>query len=76
MRPTLGDIVLYTFPSTSQDGQSRQVPAIIVAVHTDDCVNLRVFQDGERPPLWVTSVMERDSRSSSDQDCWEFRQVT
>ena len=78
MKPTIGRIVHYTFPNTfagtgqSREGQSRTVPAIIVAVWSDTCVNLRVFQDGEHPPLWKTSVVLKQSEDDLTCEYWEW----
>jgi len=67
MVPTLGRTVLYTFPvgiplgHELEAGQSQTVPAVVVAVWSPTCVNLRVFQDGSAVPLWVTSVSHREA---------------
>ena len=61
--PSIGRIVTFHFAERSDQsdaGQSKTVPAIIVNVWSDTCVNLRVFQDGSANPLWETSVMRRD----------------
>ena len=73
MKPTIGRIVHYTFlndMALPEEGQSRTVPAIIVAVWSDDCVNLRVFQDGPGVPLWKTSIVEKSA--SHGGDYWEW----
>lgn len=78
MKPTVGRIVYFTFtPDTElsgacEAGQSRTVPAIIVAVWSDTCVNLRVFQDGTENPLWITSVSERDEGNEQSGNFWEW----
>lgn len=75
MKPTIGRIVYYTFVNHGDgpdQGQSQTVPAIIVAVWSDTCVNLRVFQDGAAAPLWRTSVVGRSV--SSGGDYWDWPQ--
>lgn len=57
MKPTIGRIVHYW---QSAPGVTP-VPAIIVEVWSDDCVNLRIFRDS--PPAddeYVTSVTRCD----------------
>jgi hypothetical protein len=61
-RPTVGRHVLYTPTAAERDewagnpiAPGEQLPAVIVAVWSDECVNLRVLQDGPDVP-WVTSV--------------------
>lgn len=61
MRPTLGRIVIYN--TTEEDrivfgkfgNRQEKLPAIIVAIWSDDCVNLKVLGDGTQD-LWITSV--------------------
>lgn len=61
-KPSLGRIVLFTFPTpfnsnwTQPDGQGEQVPAIITAVWSDTMVNLTVFVDGEAAAVAHTSI--------------------
>ena len=79
MTPTAGDIVLFTFSSnegTSDDGQSKTVPAIVVNVFSDELVNLRVFQDGPAAPLWKTSVQHKDAGPGGDSSYWEWSETT
>lgn len=56
MKPTIGRIVHFL------TWQGKIVPAIIVAIWSDTCVNLRVFHDGSNSDLswnpdkeWETS---------------------
>lgn len=76
-KPSLGRIVLYTFPKgvdhefTKQAGQSSQVPAIVVGVWSDTCVNLRVFTDGSQPLPCITSVSLKGEHSG-DGNFWEW----
>ncbi len=68
MTPTMGDKVLFTFDKARRDeihgpdraletlGQGDTVPATVVAVWGEACVNLRVHPDGPGPDLWETSV--------------------
>ena len=58
-KPTIGRIVIY-HPSKSHsdgvlhNGSINDVPAIIVAVCSDICVNLKVITDAHHD-AWVTS---------------------
>lgn len=68
MKPTIGRIVIYN--TTEQDRKEMengneyfpkcnvqmQLPAIVVAVWSEICVNIQVLADGERL-FWKTSVM-------------------
>lgn len=49
MKPTIGRIVHFVLDPTKSP-----IAAIIVAVWTDTCVNLRIFQDGSntQPNQW------------------------
>lgn len=64
-RPTIGRIVHYHTDESDKRhmvGRANVVnllPALIVAVHTDDCVNLKVFLDGSGD-IWTTQVMRGD----------------
>jgi hypothetical protein len=74
-KPTIGRIVHYTFQKNADEsdrGQSDTVPAIIVQVWSDVCVNLRVFQDGDANPRWQTSVVKRDESNEANGDYWEW----
>lgn len=53
MKPTKGRIVWVTLQGVLNDQ-----PAIITKVHTDDCVNVTVFDDREL--RYVTSLLNRD----------------
>lgn len=63
MKPTIGRIVIYH--TTEQDktmlrntgNESNELPAIIVCVWNDTCVNLQVIADGNKN-IWKTSVIE------------------
>lgn len=76
----IGRIVHYTFNEAeisgspmTQAGQSRTVPAIIVHVFADDCVNLRVIQDGPEVPPWKTSVSRADKPGVENTWAWPPR---
>lgn len=65
MKPSIGRIVHFVQkrPAHYGDGQLVHLPAIIVAVWGESCVNLQVFTDGANsdemntmPVKWVTSV--------------------
>jgi hypothetical protein len=59
MKPTIGRIVIY-HPSKDhsdgvlQNGGAADVPAVIVAVWSETCVNLKVLTDAPHD-AWVTS---------------------
>lgn len=58
MKPTIGRIVIYQAGANDLCGiEGSELPAVIVRVHTDSYVNLKVFTDG-RENQWVTSVLE------------------
>ena len=70
MKPTIGRIVIYN--TTEADKAKMRaaglngtcnvqdiLPAIIVAVWSDECVNLKVITDGILD-LWVTSALKGD----------------
>jgi hypothetical protein len=63
MKPTIGRIVVYnttekekeamrTLSSNVQD----KLPAIVVAVWSDTCINVKVIVDGSMPDIWRTSI--------------------
>lgn len=57
-KPSPGRIVHYTFPDDgSAPNNTRIVPAIIVCVHSETMLNLRLFADNPPSGLdWQTSV--------------------
>ena len=66
MKPTIGRVVIYN--TTEEDKASagknfdnvvQQLPAIIVNVWSDTCINVRVFSDGGGM-LWKTSINQGD----------------
>lgn len=70
MKPTIGRIVIYN--TTEEDrkemmlnpscNEQTKLPAMIVAVWSDTCVNLKVFCDGDKD-MWVTSAVQgKDER--------------
>ena len=64
MSVKVGDIVIYFHSGSDEPAAANQsvcVPAIVVAVITVDCVNLRVFTDSDFIPLWRTSVPQWNS---------------
>lgn len=72
MKPTIGRIVTYNTTQGQRDqmkafsdaGVSQnvqlQLPAIIVAVWSETCINVKVFVDGKGPDLWLTSINKGD----------------
>jgi len=55
--PRIGDTVL--MQETADDGQVTQSPAVVTAVHDQDCVNLSVMKDG-RTALWAVTSVQRE----------------
>lgn len=55
-KPSLGRIVL-----VNPHGATNELPAIVTAVHSDDCINVRAFSDNSDNPLWVTSCTPQES---------------
>jgi hypothetical protein len=61
MKPTIGRTVIFHRSPYEEDTDgngiacSPDLPAVIVRVWSDDCVNLKVLSDG-RKDIWVTSV--------------------
>lgn len=72
MTPTIGRIVHYTQPGhePSHNG-SRTHPAIITAVHSATCVNLKVFFDFG-PVEDRSSVSPRGALSGEVAEGWGF----
>lgn len=63
-KPTIGRIVIYNTTEAQRkefeknnENQAKQLPAIIVAVWSNSCVNLKVITDGKND-LWVTSSVQ------------------
>ena len=61
--PRIGDIVMYVVSDFDDDvirhNHAEELPAIVVAVWEDNCVNLKVFTDGP-VDAWATSVEAGD----------------
>jgi hypothetical protein len=70
MKPSIGRIVIY---NTTEDDRTKmkeagcnkqeKLPAIIVSVWSESCVNLRVLCDGNMD-LWKTSSSQGDIPSN------------
>jgi hypothetical protein len=57
MKPSIGRIVIFHFPEALRsycNNNSEYAPAIITAVWSDVCVNLKVISDGPNN-YWFTS---------------------
>lgn len=78
-KPTIGRIVIYNTTTSqrevmdkpshaSNDGATNNVqtrlPAIIVAVWSETCVNLQVILDGAAKSMWVTSANQGDAEGN------------
>lgn len=67
MKPTIGRVVIFTTTEEQKvkmkvDGCNVQdkLPATIVSVHGEECVNLKVQLDGPGE-MWVTSALKGDA---------------
>jgi hypothetical protein len=58
VKPTIGRIVVYVVPKldypNTNTNNATELPAVIVRVWSDTCVNLKVLNDGE-VDIWRTS---------------------
>ena len=67
MKPTIGRIVIYKlyegFEPCLKNGGETELPAVIVRVWSDTCVNLKVLTDGVHDE-WVTSVVQGEGPRS------------
>lgn len=75
MTPTIGRIVHY-IPSEKEKkimaktgNKSDLLPAIITAVWSDDCVNLKVICDGTQN-MWITSAQK-----GTDENNWHWPEI-
>lgn len=77
MKPTIGRIVVYNtteeqrkvMAENNRQGVANvqsQLPAIIVAVWSDTCVNLKVIQDGYQLDNWIKSANQGDNEGNWD----------
>lgn len=70
MKPTIGRIVMYNMTQDDKNkinGNKMDVlPAVIVAVWGNSCVNLKVISDGIND-LWLTSKQEGNAPG-----CWNW----
>ena len=63
MKLTIGRFVTYRVRHDDQmemlHNGAKELPAIVVSVHSDICANLQVFTDGPQrhTSIWKTSVM-------------------
>ncbi len=77
MEPTIGRIVKYK--PTKQDKEVMkthqnltgcnimdELPATIVSVHGENCINVKVHLDGNAPDLWKTSIEHGDEAGQWD----------
>jgi hypothetical protein len=69
MKPSIGRMVHFVQRKPAIYGdQLVHLPAIVVAVHSDTCVNLQVFTDGTNSDSyetqgvkWMTSVLQDEA---------------
>lgn len=92
MSPSIGRIVIFKLPDTAEPvNGSREHPAIVVSVHSETMVNLRVFFDWNPNPgefgqytrdqdflsEWQTSVPRADGVFESyDGPTWRWPERT
>lgn len=81
MNPTIGRVVIYNTTDTDKAKMKAastinggcnvqdKLPAIIVAVWSEECVNLKVITDGNLE-LWVTSSMKGSAPMN-----WEWPEI-
>ena len=60
IKPTVGRMVYY---KTDNGGI---LPATIVVIHTDTCINLQVFTDDEKGIMYKTSVVQGEENGQWD----------
>ncbi len=76
--PTIGALVTYWTTEEERmllkqfGNESKELPAIIVAVWGEDCVNLRVFPDANMPEIWKTSISQYDKDTGLIENCWDW----
>jgi hypothetical protein len=56
-KASLGRIVIYAPTDSERSNGANSLPAMIVRVWSDICVNLKVFADGDHS-YWKTSVTQ------------------
>ena len=72
MTPTIGRIVIYNSTKDEKEQMrlnganiQNQLPAVVVAVWSDTCVNLKVITDGPKgTELWKTSALLGESEGN------------
>jgi len=76
MAPQLGQTVLYIPTQEQKDNmksnpeicnEADKLPAIVTAVWSETCVNLKIMHDGDLPDLWETSSSQGDQERQ-----WDF----
>lgn len=77
MKPTIGRIVIYKLTETERAyfNGADILPAVIVRVWSDTCVNLKVLTDGNAD-LWVTSSTLQDDTKSPQSRNWSWPERT
>ena len=77
MAPTIGRIVLVKLRENGQPWHvngADEHPAIVSEVHSETMVNVRVFQDDDAIPIWLTSVpFETDQEHAGSTWRWPPR---
>jgi hypothetical protein len=71
----MGRIVIYRFGPSETPGPnaSKECPAIVTAVFSDNCVNLRLLVDGAENLPWKTSVLQQEKAEQGATWRWPER---
>lgn len=60
--PEVGDIVMYVVSDSDtpevRNNNAKILPAVVVRVWSDTCVNLKIIPDGDGGNVWKTSVQK------------------
>jgi hypothetical protein len=71
MLATIGRIVIYKLTEADKNAlrhfncnTPEELPAIVVSVWSESCINVKVIVDGSIPDLWKTSVNLGDQQGN------------
>ena len=76
MKPTIGRIVIYTIGGAqdacyADNNGAKELPAVIVRVWSETCVNLKVLTDAVHDQ-WITSVVYAETPDSKFGRSWRW----
>lgn len=70
-KPTVGRIVIYNTTEKEREAlsmlsnnSSKQLPAVVVGVWGESCINVKVMVDGNHADLWKTSINNGDAEGN------------